>query len=53
MLSPQTEISEADFRTMRVVFRHIGGSWVGLMGGDISQLTLLERVITTWGKNAS
>lgn len=53
MLSPQTEISEADFRTMRVVFRHGGGSWTELMGGDIDQLTLLERVITTWGKNAS
>lgn len=38
---------------MRVVFRHGGGSWTELMGGDIDQLTLLERVITTWGKNAS
>lgn len=53
MLGPETEISDEDFRVMRVVFRHCGGAWTDLMGGDIKQLTLLERIITTWGQNAS
>lgn len=50
MLGPETEISEEDFRTIRVVFRYCGGSWVALMGGAIQQLTLLERIITLWGQ---
>ena len=44
MLGPETEISDEDFRVMRVVFRYCGGAWAPLMGGDIKQLTLLERL---------
>ncbi len=49
MLGAETKIEGPDFRLIRVVFRHLGGSWASLMNGDIKQLTLLEALIRGWG----
>lgn len=43
-------IEPKDFMTVRVIYRHLGGTWIGLIQGDIKHLKILERVITNWGK---
>jgi hypothetical protein len=48
------EITDNDFRVMRVVFRHLDGEWTKIMSGDITQLMLLERILRSWSEaNAS
>lgn len=43
-------IEPKDFMVMRVVYRHLGGTWVGLIHGDTKHLKTLEKVVTNWGK---
>lgn len=39
-----------DYMVMRLVFRKLGGSWDKIVHGDIEQITMLEKVVTNWGK---
>jgi hypothetical protein len=50
LLGTDLVIEPKDFLILRLVFRHLGGTWVSLIQGDIEQLKILERVITRWGK---
>jgi hypothetical protein len=43
-------IKPRDYMMMRLVFRKLGGEWDKVVHGDIQQITLLEKVITRWGK---
>jgi hypothetical protein len=52
MFGAGKEISDRDYMVLRVVFRHTGGSWTQLIQGDVRQLTVLEKLIQTWGQNA-
>lgn len=43
-------IKPKDYTLMRLIFRELGGQWDGFIHGDIEQITMLEKVITRWGK---
>lgn len=49
MLGGDVVIEANDFTVIRVAFRKIGGSWEDLVGGDLQQVELLKKVVTTWG----
>jgi hypothetical protein len=44
------KVKSADYESIRVVFRSLGGSWDQLGLGDIKQLDLLTKVITGWSQ---
>lgn len=39
-----------DFTTLRVTFRKMGGSWTLIADGDVTNLRLLSRIVSRWGK---
>ena len=39
-----------DYRAMRVVFRKKGGTWEGVVSGDVQQIRLLSNIVKAWGK---
>jgi len=43
-------IEPRDYLILRLIFRKLGGSWWGLFHGNVTQLVLLEQIITNWGK---
>ena len=43
-------VENQDYMAIRVAFRRLGGAWEALVDGDTAQITLLEKVITAWGK---
>ncbi len=49
MLGDDMILEAKDFTSLRVVFRKLGGSWEQLANGDIDQMELLKKVVTSWG----
>lgn len=43
-------IRPKDYAVIRLVYRKRGGNWEAFTQGDIDQVTLLEKVVTNWGK---
>ncbi len=42
-------IEPRDFQVLRLIYRKLGGSWVGLIHGNIAQIILLEKIVAQWG----
>ena len=40
----------ADYSLIRVMFHSQGGTWQGIMRGNIDHVVLLEDVVKAWGK---
>ena len=43
-------ITYEDYEALRVAFRSLGGLWIEIGGGNIAHLSLLAKVLTTWGQ---
>jgi hypothetical protein len=50
MVSDQLRPSWEDFASIRVVYRQCGGTWLGLIDGDLRQVELLKTIVTAWGQ---
>lgn len=50
LLGENLVIEPKDFMILRLVYRHLGGTWEGLIHGNCKYLQILEKVITNWGK---
>jgi hypothetical protein len=44
----ETDLTDANYSTIRVTFRKLGGSWFELCHGNIDQLGLLVETIKAW-----
>lgn len=50
LLGTDLIIEPKDYLVLRLIYRKLGGSWLPFFQGDIKAVTLLENVITGWGK---
>lgn len=48
-LGDTIKIQPADFMSVRVTFRRLGGSWEAVAAGDLKAIDVLKRVISAWG----
>jgi DNA topoisomerase IB len=50
MLGEDMTVSDEDFGTMRLTFRHMGGTWERVWGGDMDENERLKNVVVAWGQ---
>lgn len=50
VLGEDTTMQYEDYMSMRVAFRHKGGSWIAMADGDLAQVDTLKDIVSAWGK---
>jgi hypothetical protein len=50
MFADDFKVKAADYSSIRVVFRTLGGSWDQLGLGSMKELELLQKVVTGWSQ---
>lgn len=50
MFADDFKVKGPDYDSIRVVFRHLGGSWDQLGLGSLEQLELLQKIVTGWSQ---
>lgn len=50
LLGPDMMILPADYLLLRLAFKSRGGTWEGIIQGDMTTTRLIENLIVIWGK---
>jgi len=49
LLSEDVVIGKADYMSIRLVYRQLGGTWETILRGDGNAVNVLKQVVQAWG----